>query len=496
LLVTAEGQRPRPLPAAVSVEAGAAVRPFTVQGYLDALGREVEVVPWPAGVEAAAVTFLAAGPRQAGPAPAAARPEALQPWQASRLVLEAAGLDKAGPVLRAAERGPADGGPVAIQEADRPFFAAEGGAGRVLAVLAAEADGALRPTAEAVVQAARLAAQAAASAGEAGVLVLVPDDRRAQQETAAELAALAPLPAVLVPVAAGAPEEVRARLLAELWPRLGVAPPAVVGEPWAEPALVALGGRALGRDRVLTRVQDLDRREGRLAAETSRLGGKVRCRQPVALRPGATCWLTLAADARVGAVSPPDGKGFRVQRWSPPLERFYGRDDVRRLLQELKQEAGVTRLGDAEFIIDVGFGVGNRDGYEAVIEPLEKALQERGVRGLAVGGSRKVTEELHLLPPDRQIGQSGVSVRPKVLLAVGISGAPQHLNYIGPGATIVAFNRDPEAPLMTLNRRQPAPRVFPVVGDLFETVPAFTAALAEEPPAEPSWPHHEITDGV
>jgi electron transfer flavoprotein alpha subunit len=139
--------------------------------------------------------------------------------------------------------------------------------------------------------------------------------------------------------------------------------------------------------------------------------------------------------------------------------------------------------------------VGNRDGYEAVIEPLEKALRKLGARSLVVGGSRKVTEELHLLPPDRQIGQSGVSVRPKVLLAIGISGAPQHLNYIGSGATVVAFNRDPEAPLMTLNQRQPRPRVFPVVGDLFETVPAFISALKAEP-AEPEWPRHEITDGV
>src|SRR5262249_56545732 len=108
---------------------------------------------------------------------------------------------------------------------------------------------------------------------------------------------------------------------------------------------------------------------------------------------------------------------------------------------------------------DGGCGVGTREGYEAVIEPLERALRELGVGSLVVGGSRKVTEELHLLPADRQIGQSGVSVNPRLLLAVGVSGAPQHLNYIGPRATVVAFNRDPEAPLLTLNQRQPRPRV-------------------------------------
>jgi len=149
-------------------------------------------------------------------------------------------------------------------------------------------------------------------------------------------------------------------------------------------------------------------------------------------------------------------------------------------LQELKKDTGIVRLSDAEFIIDVGFGVGNRDGFEAVIEPLERELRQLGVPGLTVGGSRKVTEELHLLPADRQIGQSGVSVNPRILLAIGISGAPQHLNYIGPRATIIAFNRDPEAPLLTLNQRQAKPKVYPVIGDLFETVPALIACLGEE----------------
>jgi electron transfer flavoprotein alpha subunit len=166
------------------------------------------------------------------------------------------------------------------------------------------------------------------------------------------------------------------------------------------------------------------------------------------------------------------------------LNRFYGRRDFQRLLDELKQETGLARLTDADFIIDVGYGVDNRDGYEAVIEPLERSLRELGVRNLVIGGSRKVTEELRLLPADRQIGQSGVGVNPQVLLAIGISGAPQHLNYIGTRATILAFNRDAEAPIMTLNQRQPRPSVFPIIGDLFETVPAFIAALQQEAPPQ------------
>src|SRR5262249_54859934 len=166
----------------------------------------------------------------------------------------------------------------------------------------------------------------------------------------------------------------------------------------------------------------------------------------------------------------------RVLRWTPALGRFFGRGDIRRILDEVKQETGLERLTDADFIIDVGFGVVNRDGYEAVIEPLERTLRALGVRNLVVGGSRKVTEELRLLPADRQIGQSGVSVNPRILLAIGVSGAPQHLSYIGPRATVVAFNRDPEAPLMTLNQRQARPAGRPCAGGPFETVTGFPPA--------------------
>jgi electron transfer flavoprotein alpha subunit len=205
-------------------------------------------------------------------------------------------------------------------------------------------------------------------------------------------------------------------------------------------------------------------------------------RQTLESNPTQTAWIALADAAEISGGKTSAGKGpLRVQRWTPRLERFYSQKEIQSLLQELKQEAGLDRLTDADFIIDVGYGVGNRDGFEAVIEPLVQTLQQLGVRGLVVGGSRKVTEELHLLPGDRQIGQSGVNVNPRILLAIGISGAPQHLNYIGARATIVAFNRDPEAPIMTLNQRQAKPRVFPVAGDLFQTIPALIAALKEDP---------------
>jgi electron transfer flavoprotein-quinone oxidoreductase len=488
-LVAAQGRRARSLPAAVAVQAGIPLRALTTQGLIGSFEKEIHVEPWPPGLAQQAVTLVAAAAKEGAAASAMPAPTSLRPWQASQLVLEAAGLDHGRPP--AAQTDGRTFGPT--RDVDRPSFTS--GRPLVLAVLAAGADGGLGPAAALTVRAAHLVSQTLGQPAEPAALVLVPADLVCQDRTAHDLAALAPLRAVLLPVVGEMSDEIRCRLVGECWPLLGTKLPAVVGEPWTEGAFAALAGLDLERDRVLARVSELDRRGRELAIETSRLEGKVRAQQRMELHPGTTCWLTLAAEAHVESSALTDEGELRLERWSPKLERFYGREDVRLLLDELKRAAGVTRLSDAEVILDVGFGVGNRDGYEAVIDPLEKVLRQLGVKGLMIGGSRKVTEELHLLPADRQIGQSGVSVSPRVLLAVGISGAPQHLNYIGPRAMVVAFNRDPEAPIMTLNQRQARPRVFPVVGDLFETVPAFTAALRQEPTG-PAIVRHEITDGV
>jgi electron transfer flavoprotein alpha subunit len=69
-------------------------------------------------------------------------------------------------------------------------------------------------------------------------------------------------------------------------------------------------------------------------------------------------------------------------------------------------------------------------------------------------------------------------VNPKLILAIGISGAPQHMDYIGDRAVIFAFNKDSHAPLMKLNETRPSPIVHPIVGDLFETIPKLIEMLS------------------
>jgi electron transfer flavoprotein-quinone oxidoreductase len=477
LLLDKEGQRhTRALPAAVLLEEGTNLPAFTTEQWLGALANHVELLPWPADIDAAAVEF-----EEPAAAPAAAgelAPQPLLPRQAGHLVLETAGLNVAPGVARAET---ADGALLSIEDVITPLFARHGAGPVIVAIVAAEADGKLRPTARRTLDAAQFLTPFAAGAGKV-VLLVVPRRAEVEHRALAELTALTPFDIGILAVdGVETSDEVRCRVLAECWSGLENFPAAVVAEPWAEAALAQLATASGDVDPVALRVRLLDRHQGRLVAEGLYARGKLRTRQVLTPKAGQTCWIGLSAEAEVGAVTPPEHRDLRtIERWSPRLERFYGRDDIRRLLAELKRDTGLVRLPEAEFIIDVGFGVGNRDGYEAVIDPLERELRRLGVHGLAVGGSRKVTEELHLLPVDRQIGQSGVSVRPRVLLAIGVSGAPQHLNYIGPGTTIIAFNRDPECPLMTLNQRQAQPRVYPVLGDLFETVPALVACLQEE----------------
>ncbi len=166
-----------------------------------------------------------------------------------------------------------------------------------------------------------------------------------------------------------------------------------------------------------------------------------------------------------------------------PLEFEYDpqTDDLATALRAAHEEAGVKSIADAEFIIDVGYAVRNKENFDLIIAPLKKQLEEIGVKNVLLGGTRKVVEELKLLMPDQQIGQTGTAVNPRLIISIGVSGAPQHVDYIGERATIIAFNKDADAPLMTLNKRRARPKVVPIVGDLFELVPKLTAALKSQP---------------
>lgn len=495
-----QSRRTRVLPACVLSDRGLSLRSFTISGYLRGLEHAVQLLSWPVEVPHDPVAFILREKTVARRDGLAERPHPLLPREASLMVRQMLGLGSgATGDSKSLEQ------EWSIEEVNQPLpvLPQPGSPGdstpMVLALLGVDGKGRLRGAAERVIQAALVVADTLEARTRVLVLVLAPRDEMEQQEVAGRLATSGAEKIILVPIDTSYPDEVKNRLLVESVRQMGGGLRALVGEPWTEPALAALFSSVrgeVGNRRLFVRVLELDRRQGQLVLDTARVGGKVHCQQVLAPEPNAIWWLGLAEEAEVAGVPASRSTSTRLLRWLPALTDFYGRDDIQRLLAEVKQAAGLVRLSDAEFIIDVGFGVGNRDGYEAVIEPLEKTLRSLGVTSLMIGGSRKVTEELHLLPADRQIGQSGVSVRPRLLLAIGISGAPQHLNYIAARTTIIAFNRDPEAPIMTLNQRQAQPQVYPVIGDLFETVPAFTTGLLSEQPLQPQRYGREITAGV
>lgn len=127
-------------------------------------------------------------------------------------------------------------------------------------------------------------------------------------------------------------------------------------------------------------------------------------------------------------------------------------------------------------VIDVGFGVGDRERYTRWVAPLTQALTQAFGADVRIGGTRRAVQDLKIVPTSGQIGQTGSRVAPELLFALGVSGAPQHLQGIDPGTVVVAINRDPEAPIFHLSRIS-YPRLIACKGSLETWLPPLIAAL-------------------
>ena len=230
----------------------------------------------------------------------------------------------------------------------------------------------------------------------------------------------------------------------------------------AEPAAVLVAATPLGKDAgarlaarkgwgMLADIVDLD---GDLVATQNVFGGA----------------MTVRARVRTGtpvlAVKP---NSFPVQEApaSPEvadLDVAETRDGVRVTDHVVQEQGGRPDVAEAEIVVSGGRGLQDPSNF-ALVEALADAI------GAAVGASRAAVDA-GWYPHQHQVGQTGKTVSPQLYVAVGISGAIQHRAGMQTSKTIVAVNKDADAPIFAISD-------FGVVGDLFKVIPRLTDEVAK-----------------
>ncbi len=163
---------------------------------------------------------------------------------------------------------------------------------------------------------------------------------------------------------------------------------------------------------------------------------------------------TFRAETPVAAPSPAP-----VETFQPTIDPAHIRN---RPGERFREAAQTVDLGAAPVIVSVGRGIGEESNLE-IVQALATAL------GAEIAASRPICDS-GWLPMERQVGSSGQTVAPKLYLAIGISGAIQHLVGMKGSKSIIAINKDENAPIFEVAD-------FGIVGDLFEIVPALTKAV-------------------
>jgi electron transfer flavoprotein alpha subunit len=165
-----------------------------------------------------------------------------------------------------------------------------------------------------------------------------------------------------------------------------------------------------------------------------------------------------------------------LRTFEPSFEKAQGQAELKKvtlnergrvkIIGTKKRTEGQANIKDADVVISAGRGFKKKEDL-ALLDELAKVL------GGVIGASRPLTSDLGWMPEDRQVGLSGITIRPKLYIAVGISGQIQHLTGMRDSKTIVAINSDKNAPIFQECD-------YGVVGDLYSVVPELTRIFKAE----------------
>jgi electron transfer flavoprotein alpha subunit len=210
-----------------------------------------------------------------------------------------------------------------------------------------------------------------------------------------------------------------------------------------QPLLTLIGHTAFGMDLapsvsvelgfpLVTDCIDLSFEENHLKAVRSIYGGKIDANVSVRESKG---YMATIRPGVFAPVMPGERKGGILLE-SSPLQRT---TDVKKFIEYIEAPITGEDITQAEIIVSVGQGIGGPE-HIPMIEEVAKSL------GGVIACSRPVVDR-NWLPKERQVGISGKTVKPKIYIAIGISGAFQHMTAMQGSETIIAINKDPRAPI-------------------------------------------------
>ncbi len=177
---------------------------------------------------------------------------------------------------------------------------------------------------------------------------------------------------------------------------------------------------------------------------------------------GGKAVLEEESSAKVLTVTPGIGEPKNTESKSP-VETIKIPSGPVKILQIKPKEARDVDIEKADIIVSVGRGLGKKEGL-AVVEELAKKVKGE------IAGSRPVCLDYHWLDEERQVGYSGKKVRPKIYIAIGISGQIQHIAGMRESKIVIAINKDKNAPIFQECD-------YGIVADLYKAVPKLTQML-------------------